>query len=388
MPSDRAVLVKHPAPMLLRRKRKRKREHWFAAMTTPVVLRVGSTEDLGETHVDHASGRSLVWRVFEGALWYQVSGMPLGGVLPGPWETFGPKEFEAFLIGERFARDPAYTDLGYVTRRTPLAAVPHDEWTVTRGTDIEGGDRPPSEIEVSEIHEDGRASAAEDLRRFMDERVRIVGDVVLIRAYDPLVTPGPAGWRLQPFPQGRDTSYRHAHYRDPLGYRPDAYRQGIAWEFCTPRVGHVIGVGPWAGSLAGAPYGTDTARLLAGLAASSALEAFRELRELRTVYGRLLAERIDADTLEVLENLAREVRAWAEKASLGRIIPEEAPEAVDAARRLTRAVADCHGAHAEGTAAVSEAKFLVRRFEEFEWPLTGNDEPDPDDLSSIATLVP
>ncbi|AWN37680.1 hypothetical protein [Methylobacterium radiodurans] len=384
MPSDRAVLVKHPAPMLLRRKRKRKREHWFAAMTTPVVLRVGSTEDLGETHVDHATGRPLVWRVFEGALWYQVSGMPVGSVIPGPWKTFGPAEFEAFLAGERFARDPAHTDLGHVTRRTPLAAATHDEWKWTRGTDIEGGDRPPSEIEVSEIHEDGRASAAEDLRRFMDERVRIVGDVVLIRAYDPLATPGAAGWRLQPFPQGRDTSPRLVHIREPLGYRPDAYRQGIAWEFGTPQVGHVIGVGPWAGSFAGATYGTDTARLLAGLAASAAMETFRQLR---TVHGRLLAERIDADTLEVLESLARETQSWAEKASLGRIIPEEAPGAVDAARRLTRVVADCHGAHAVGTAAVHEAEFLIRRFEEFEWPLTGLDVPGPDDLTSLAALA-
>ncbi len=384
MPSDRVVLVKHPAPMLLRRKRKRKREHWFAAMTTPVVLRVGSTEDLGETHVDHASGRPLVWRVFEGALWYQVSGMRYGGVIPGPWDKFGYGEFEEFLVGGRLSYDPAYTDLGHVTRRTPLAAVPHGAHAVTRGTDIEGGDHPPPEIEVSEVFEDGRALAAEDLTRFMDERVRLVGDAVLIRSYDPLVTSGRAGWSIQPFPQGRDTSYRLAVYQGPVGYRPDVYREGMVWEYGAHGIERRIGVGPWAGSFAGAPYGTDTARLLAGLAAATALEASRGFRD---AYGRRLADRIDNGTSGIPEGLESEVRGWAIKASLGRIPVEDAPEAVDAARRLINAVANCLGTDAEDIAAVSEAKFLVRRFEEFEWPLTGLDGPGPEDLTSLASLA-
>jgi hypothetical protein len=376
MPGDRIVNVKHPSPMLLRRKRKRSREHWFVATHTPVTLRSGSREDLGDTHRIPTEHGDLTWRTYEGSLWLQVSGVHLASYVPRPWDRFDVSRFEEYLAGAALPHTPAYTDLGHAVRRTPLAAVAHNAHEATRGSPLTEGDRLLAGLEVAEITEDGRPAAAEDLRRFMDERVRVVGELVLLRAYDPLVKLGSKGLAFQPFPQVRRASYLSANLDDPLGYRPDAYEEGLAWEDGRSWNGRPIGIGPWAGSFAGAPYGADTARLLAGFSATAALGAFSELRDR---YGYFLFDRANASAVELLPGYADAVRVWAEKACLGRIGAVEAEAAVEAARRLTEVVADCYGVHAAGSETVREARSLVRRFLEFEWPrVVPSDVPDVD----------
>ena len=180
---------------------------------------MGSPEDLGETHASRLGDRDLNWRVFEGTLWYQVDGMPLRRGMPSALNKFGVAEFEAFLAGGRFEQTPDCTDLGYATCRTPLAAVSLDARALTNGAVIGPHDHPPFEIEVSEIYEDGRASAADELRRFMDERVRVVGNVVLIRAYDPLVTSKGR--------DGRSSRFRR-HAKQPTGLPSTGSRSGTA----------------------------------------------------------------------------------------------------------------------------------------------------------------
>lgn len=383
MAGDRIVTVRHPGPVLLRRKRKRIHEDWFVAMDTPVVLRAGSPEDLGETHAFKVGDRDLTWRVFEGTLWYQVDGRSCRRGTPSPSGRFGVAEFEAFLAGGRSDRVSDCTDLGLVTCRTPLAAVGANAPGPTNGAVIGLYDRPPSEIEVSEIFEDGRASATDGLRRFMDERVRFVGDVVLIRAYDPLVTLGKAGWTLQPFPQARLTSYRLKH-REPLGYRPDVYDHGAAWQEGVRWQRRSAGTDPWVGSLAGAPYGTDTARLVAGYAVTAATCAFIEMRD---VYTYFLTDRRNAEPARIAACLSSEAWDLTVRASLGSLDENMSFEAVDVARRLISAVADCYGRSAEATPMVQEARFLCRRFEEFEAALVRDAAPDADDLAALGSLV-
>lgn len=368
MPGDRIVNVKHPSPMLLRRKRKRSREHWFVATYTSVTLRSGSREDLGETHAIPTEHGDLTWRVYEGSLWLQVSGMQLASYMTRPWDRFDVSRFEAYLAGEESGHSPAYTDLGYAIRRTPLAAVAHNGREANRGSALTEGDRLVAGLPIAEIAEDGRHAAAEDLRRFMDERVRVVGELVLLKAYDPLVKAGPKGWAFQPFPQSREMSYRLADHREPLGYRPDAYEEGLAWEDGRSWSGLPAGIRPWAGSIAGAPYGADTLRLLAGFAATAALGAFHEIQN---TYGYFLFDRVNAAAVELMPGYAAEVWKWTEKACLGRIGVAETEAAVDAAHRLTEVVAHCYGVHARTNRTVQEARFLVRRFREFEWPRLG-----------------
>lgn len=365
MPDDRVITVKHPSSMVLRRKRKRTRERWFVATDTPVVLRTGSPEDLGEAHTIRTKHADLTWRVFEGALWYQVSGKLLAGYLQRPWDRFGVAEFEAYLAGGPSSNAAAYTDLGHVIWRTPIAGVSPNARDANRGAPLSGEDRLLAGLDVAEIHEDDRVPAAGELRRFMHDRVRVVEDLVLIRAYDPLVTLGPKGLEFQPFPQTRQTSYRLVRHREPLGYRPDAFEEGLAWETETQCIGRAAGLGSWAGPLAVAPFDADTARLLAGYAVTAALGAFHQLRD---VYGYFLFDKANLTSVELMPRYAAEVGRWADKASLGRIGTDEAQGAVDAARRLTNIVADCYGEHAAGNEMVCEARFLVRRFEQFEWP--------------------
>ena len=384
MPGNRIVNVKHPSPMLLRRKRKRSREHWFVATHTPVMLRSGSREDLGETHAIPTEHGDLTWRVYEGSLWLQVSGMQLASYMPRPWDRFDVSRFETCLAGGASEHSPAYTDLGYAIRRTPLAAVAHNGREATRGSALTEGDRLVAGLEVAEIAEDGRFAAAEDLRRFMDERVRVVGELVLLRAYDPLVKRGAKGLGFQPFPQSRETSYRLADHREPLGYRPDAYGEGLAWEDAGAWNGHPVGIRPWAGSFAGAPYGTDTARLLAGFAATAALGAFYEIQN---TYGYFLFDRVNAAAVELMPGHSREVWKWAEKACLGRIGVAETEAAVDAAHRLTEVVADCYGVHAASNRTVQEARFLVRRFREYELPLAEPTTLSDVDAEALGDLV-
>ena len=241
-------------------------------------------------------------------------------------------QLPAYLAGEESGHSPAYTDLGYAIRRTPLAAVAHNGREANRGSALTEGDRLVAGLPIAEIAEDGRLAAAEDLRRFMDERVRVVGGLVLLRTYDPLVKAGPKGWAFQPFPQSREMSYRLADHREPLGYRPDAYEEGLAWEDGRSWNGLPAGIRPWAGSIAGAPYGTDTLRLLAGFAATAALGAFHEIQN---TYGYFLFDRVNAAAVELMPGYAAEVWKWAEKACLGRIGVAETEAAVDAAHRLT-----------------------------------------------------
>ncbi|MCJ2021800.1 hypothetical protein MKK84_31050 [Methylobacterium sp. E-065] len=111
----------------------------------------------------------------------------------------------------------------------------------------------------------------------MDDRVRVIGDLVLVRACDPLVKRGPKGLAFQPFPQSCEAFYRIANDHDPFGYRPDALPEGLAWGDGRPSDGRPVGLGPWDGSLADAPFGADTARLLAGFAATAALGVFYEI---------------------------------------------------------------------------------------------------------------
>ncbi|WP_447700992.1 hypothetical protein [Methylobacterium sp. D54C] len=292
-------------------------------------------------------------------------------------------EFEAFLAGGRSERVSDCTDLGLVTCRTPLAAVGPNAPGPTNGAVIGRHDRPPSEIEVSEIFEDGRASASDRLRRFMDERVRVVGDVVLIRSYDPLVTLGKDGWAVQPFPQARLTSYRLKH-REPIGYRPDVYDRGAAWQQGVGWPGRPDGTDPWVGSLAGAPYGTDTAKLVAGYAVTAATCAFIEMRD---VYTYFLTDRRNAEPARIATGLSGEAWDLTVGASLGTLDENMAFEAVDVARRLISAVADCYGRSAEVTPMVQEARFLCRRFKEFESALIGDAAPDADDLAALDSLV-
>ncbi|WP_411903731.1 hypothetical protein [Methylorubrum thiocyanatum] len=382
MPEDRVVTVRHPSPMLFRRKRKRKLDQWFVATDTPVALRAGSREDLGETYTLGIEGRAFVWRVFEGQLWYQVSGLSNARRMHGPGDAFGVDDFETFLATGGLDGGAAYTDLDFVTRRTPLRAVSNDGRVVTSGIRIDGGG-PPHGIEIAEIHEDGRASAVTDLRRFMDERVRIVEDVVLVRAYDPLVSLLGQGWAFQAFPQARETPHATVKRREPLGYRPDVADLGMAWECAARQRDRRVGLGLQAGALDEAPYGSDTVRLLAGFAVSAAMEAYFEIRDL---YEFFLYRGKSTEPSERAMDLANEAWAWSKKASLGRITAEEAGRAVDAARGLTEAVADCHGSNAAIMPMIHEARFLVRRFDEFEWPMTLKDDA-ANDMTSLSSLT-
>lgn len=383
MPDDRVITVKHPSSMVLRRKRKRSREHWLVATHTSVVLRSGSPEDLGEVHTIRTEDGDLTWRVFEGALWYQVSGVQLARYMDRPWDRFGVSEFVAYLAGEPFRETPAYTDLGQVIRRTPLAAVSHNARDANRGASLSEDNRLIVGVEVAEIFGDDRVASAEDLRRFMHERVCVVGDLVLIRAYEPLVKLGLKGLEFQPFPQMRETSYRLARHREPLGYRPDSFGEGLAWEGGKQWSGHPAGLGSWAGSLADAPFDSDTARLLAGFAVTAALGALYEIED---AYGYFLSDPVNASSVELMSGYGDEVWKWADKASMGRIGVDEAQGAIAAARRLTDVVADCYGKYAAGNHMVREAQFLVRRFEEFEWPrvrLAAVPDADVDALTNL-----
>lgn len=377
---ETVVMVRHPSPMVLRVKRRRKARFCYAATHTPVVLRTGSADDLGETYTVRAWNGDFVWQVMEGALWYRVSGMSLRGLTPGDRGFPGVAGFEDFLVGAPLALDRyAHTDLDGVARRTPLAAVAHDAPGSTRGIDMDGRAGSPDAIEVAEILHDGRGWAAERLVRFMGERIRVVGDAVLVRAYDPLVTVGGAGLVIQPFPQARDTSPRAARLREHLGYRPDACEAGFAWQDRGARGRRLPAIGGWAGSLAGAPYGSDTARLVAGLAVTAAVGAFLHLEDGRDTRDRGSA---GASVGPAAEALGLTLRA-----GVGGIAPEGMDHAVDVARRLILAVADHRKSAGRGMAMLREAQYLIQRFDEVERPLIAEGEPTAEDLAALGSLA-
>lgn len=142
------------------------------ARAGPEAVRCFAGPSCVPTHTVRFGDRDLTWREFEGAVWYQVDGMPLERGNPSYPGKFGVTELEAFPANGSFDPPPDGTDLPCVTCRTLLAATSLYAPAPTNGTVSGCHDRPPSEIEVSEIYEDGLASASDELMRFMDERVR------------------------------------------------------------------------------------------------------------------------------------------------------------------------------------------------------------------------
>lgn len=140
------------------------------------------------------------------------------------------------------------------------------------------------------------------------------------------------------------------------------------------------------GSLAGVPYGIDTARLVAGYAVTAVTTVTVAFIEMRDVSTYLLTDRRNAEPAWIATGLESEAWDLTAEAGLGTLNENKAFAAADVARRLISAVADCYGRSAELMPVVQEAWFLCRRFQEFESALIRGAGPDADDLATLDSL--
>jgi len=194
------VHVRHPVPVFYVPRRGRKERFAFVAHRTPVELRevspsemrhvlayagAGATIDLG---LDlHAHGTSLWLKVVE-------------TTSPHAGRVIGRREFLATLCVDEHV--DGYALHPYVAR-TPLCAVDPEGYN-DRGA--EPGTLPPRQ-EIGSWVEQAEA----DLRRFLDEEVRLVGDEVYMRLPGPLALPalgtahyhkpGASEYFVEPFPR-------------------------------------------------------------------------------------------------------------------------------------------------------------------------------------------
>jgi hypothetical protein len=387
MPARFIVNVRHPAPVDLRRKRARTRQIRFILQETPVALRQVHPDDLGEAlHAPSSLGcPKLTWHAFEGALWYRLRGVSLDPFHKGPWDTFGPPEFEVFLKRGQIWQEIAGTDVGKAFYRTPLIASRIYNEGPTRGLPWGGHSIGGAEYPVAEIFSDGRDASVPVLSAFMDRSVIFTRDAVFVRTSDPLVRLGPGIPILQPFPR-TNAPFESRPYEVPLGHRLDRFKAGMRWALgpdarITP---DLIGLEPWLERLAEVPSGPDTAVLLANFVASAVHIAYDAL--CRAGGGYLPEGR--KDETEAFLSLAPELERWALKASMGVIQEAEAPSATSCARRaITAMKAICLSARQPPPHIVREAEDLLVRFEELEWPMAYSSVPPQEDVAALSALA-
>jgi hypothetical protein len=387
MPSRAIVHVLHPAPVDLRRKRARNRQIRFIIQETPIALRHVHPVDLGEaldapTWPDRPR---LTWHAFEGALWYRLRGVSLDPSRKGPWDSFGPTEFEAFLRRQDLWQQIGHTDLGKAFYRTPLIASGIYAEGPTRGLRWGGHGIGGNEYPIAEIFSDGRDAASPTLSAFMDRSVIVAGDAVLVRTSDPLLKLGPRGPVLQPFPR-TNAPFENRQYDVRLGYRLDRFEAGVRWalgpeERITP---HLLRLEPWLESMAKVPSGPDTAVLLANFVASAAHIACDAVCRPRAGYIPVAAD----EEVEAFLSASSGIEDWAVKASMGAIMEAEAPSAIACSRRAIQAVSAIYlSGGGRPPQTVREAEELLVRFDEFEWPIAYSADLPQDDVASLSTLA-
>ncbi len=384
MHPERIVHVRHPCPVVLRLKRHRTRMLWDIVEETPVALRAVSPDELGPPIVAPTPEGPLTWRAFEGALWFEPSGRSRFPSVTAPWQRFGVDAFAAYLEGGMSWDRIDVTDVGKALFRSPLFAMGPGGRRPTRGVPWVPERLGPSGTPVAEVCEDGRAAAAEDLRRFMAERVLVVGDAVLLRTYDPLVDVVRGEPVLQPFPQAWRWDGQ-ASRRERLGFRPDACDDGLHWEAGSGGEPRRVWRTGWLDALAGTRFGGDTARLLAELALSGLDEALAEMQAKWTYF---LARPATPGAGEAVADAYAAASPWIDRAWQGRVRPEEAPAAVAVARRLHDAMVACFEPVSQRPVALWRLEALLRRFEQYEWPLARAQAADEEAIAGIAWPSP
>lgn len=285
----------------------------------------------------------LVWWAVGYGLWYQVRGIRLDG-RPSPRRRFGRKALETFLSGGLASDDILGTDLEASFAGTPLLRGGTPDGHMPQGCIRDGVRVGVGRFGRSEEVE--AASAA--VRTFVGERVRIVGDMVLVRTPDPLFRIESGRLQVDPFPRMTGFAAPDVPLAPP-GYRLDQVEAGTLWEGgeWTRKTERAARGRDWTRAMEKRTNGADAAVTVAcpdgGATAGTHRAAF-----------------------DAIASTERELHRWNVEAMVGGIDARNASAAVRLAGSLLRVINSVGTVVERDRMAFAEADRLVRRFEDFE----------------------